>query len=247
MVFPDSRHKDSWTRLVSALLVLAPALVGCGGPDASPATCTPPMGTTGSPSSISDAVTLANALFSDERPEVTLSCFVETLDRPLATLAANSFFSAQPALGRRSPRIFLFTGSLVMSVAPGGSGSHLLELAEYSALTRSIKAEILFPLRKPLLPAQPYDRVRFLEGTSCGVCHGSEVPAPSVTIAQAFESDVLRPRLQEEVSLDYLQAEALACDRDREPQRCETLRAVFGHGDVYPARFPTEAKTIYGN
>ena len=70
-----------------------------------------------------------------------MDCFLERLDRPLTVLGVASVFSLQPAVGARSPRIFIFDPGLVMSVVPAGMGSPYLELAEYTTPLRSIKAQ----------------------------------------------------------------------------------------------------------
>jgi hypothetical protein len=231
--------------------IVALSSLGCGGlpSDARerPSTCVVPDGATGAPSTIADAVYLANALLASHADGVTIDCFVESLDRPLGVLATNSIFSAQPAAGPRSPRIFLFSGNIVMSIAPEGIGSQALEVAEYTAPLRSIKGEIEFPLHAALAPSSPYDRIRYMNGTLCAGCHGPEEPAPSVTFATAFESDVIRPRAQELVSIDYLGQEAKTCDPAKEPYRCAMLRSVVGHGALVQRSFPAQARTIYGS
>jgi hypothetical protein len=235
-------------RLACIALVLLQPLAGCAASaSAGPEEICAPATASGSPASIVQAIALANDLFTSHPGQVTLPCFVESLDRPLATLATASVFSAQPAIGRRSPRIFLFSGPLVMSVVPDGEAAALLELAEYTSPTRSIKAEVLFPLRAPLAATAPYDRVRFNSGTTCGSCHGTEVTAKGVSLTHAFESDVLRPRTQEEVSPVYLEDETRNCDSRKEPMRCEMLDAVFGHGAVTTEHFSPDARTIYGD
>jgi hypothetical protein len=229
-------------------LAIARAAIGCGAPSpASPTTtCAAPAGATGSPSSIAEAVTLANALLATQS-ELQLPCFVQSLDRPLGTLAVNSVFSLQPAAGPRSPRIFLFSNALVMSVVPAGDGAPLLELAEYTSPTRSIKGEIRFPLDAPLAPSLPFERVATPDGTVCGGCHNPEQPADQVTVARAFESEVLRPRSVEIVSLDFITSQTAACDSTKEPERCNMLSSVYGHGQVVTQMFSPDARTIYGN
>jgi hypothetical protein len=239
-------------RLASTTLISFHLLAGCGPLDSAspapaprPSTCVPTGGASGSPASIADVIQLANALLAKQPKELSLPCLVESLERPLATLATYSLFSAQPSVGRRSPRIFLFSGNVTMSVAPAGSGSHLLELADYTSPTRSVKAEIPFPLSAPLTPAQPYERLIFEGGTTCGACHEPETPAAQITVARAFETDVLRPRPEDEVPFPFLQDEMVACDREQEPERCDMLTAVFGHGEVDLRRFSPAARTIY--
>jgi hypothetical protein len=200
----------------------------------------------GSPSSIAEAVSLTNALYAAHPEGLTLPCWVESLDRPLATLAVNSLFSAQPSVGPRSPRIFFFSGNLVVSVSVEGIGSHSLELADYATPLRSTKAEIEFPVTAPIAPALPYDRILYdQQSTSCSFCHRDEMQAPEITFTKAFASDVLRPRPQDEVSFPYLVNETSTCDRAKEPERCDMLQAVFGHGELTTRQFPAEAHTIF--
>ena len=66
--------------------------------------CVAPEGVSTAPQTIAEVVTLLNAL---PKP-LNLPCFVASLARPLSLHAVNSPFSAQPAQGRRSPRIFIF-------------------------------------------------------------------------------------------------------------------------------------------
>src|SRR5688572_8125053 len=77
--------------------------VGCGSSEAAEA-----------PGSILEVVGQVNAL---PRP-VTLPCFLATLPRPLEVHASQSIFSAQPAAGRRSPRMFIFSGALTLTIVP---------------------------------------------------------------------------------------------------------------------------------
>ena len=227
--------------------VIAIGALACSS-SAAPATattsCSPSAGVSGAPSSIADAVVLANDLLARQPEGLTVPCFVESLDRPLGVQAVNSIFSVQPAVGPRSPRIFLFSGNLVMSVVPEGDTAHSIELAEYLSPTRSIKAEIGFPLQAPISSSAPFDRVRDGEGTWCRGCHRDETRADSVTIAEAFGSDVLRPAPADEVPLPYVANEASACDSSLEPGRCAMLDAVFGHGPVEPRAFSRDARTI---
>jgi hypothetical protein len=170
---------------------------------------------------------------------------LQSLSRPLAGMGVNSLFSLQPAVGKRSPRIFLFSGRLVLSVAPEGVGREFLELAEYTTPTRSIKGEIAFPMRAAVSAAEPYERVLEENTTVCGGCHRAEVAAPQVSIARGFESDVLRPRDNDKVPLPYLQQELRSCDARREPYRCAMLEAVFGQGEITPGEFSPDANTIF--
>jgi len=228
---------------------IALSALACSSPAAAPApvatsSCRPSAAVSGAPSTISDAVALANDLVARQPEGLTVPCFVESLDRPLGMVAVNSIFSVQPAFGPRSPRMFLFSGNLVMSVVPEGDTAHSIELAEYLSPTRSIKAEIGFPLQAPLSSSTPFDRIRDGNGTWCRGCHRDEARVDSVTIAEAFGSDVLRPNPPDEVPLPYVANEATVCDSSLEPERCEMLKAVFGHGPIEPRAFSSDARTI---
>lgn len=204
----------------------------------------------GSPATIGDVVTLANAMLAARNEPLELSCFVASLQRPLALLPVLSPFSLQRGDGPQNPRVFLWTGDIAMSVVPSGSGRDLLELAEYTSPTRSIKGEVAFPIRSPVARSTPYDRVLSTtrdDGTICGGCHSGEEPAPQITDGRAFESVVFRPRQSEEVDLGYLKDQTRACDVAAEPQRCSLLTALFGHGDVTIRQFSPDALTIYGD
>jgi hypothetical protein len=213
--------------------------------------CAAPSGISGAPASIDDVITLANAMLARQPQEegLTLPCFVESLARPLTALASSGMFSAQPAVGARSPRIFVFSENLVMSVAPEGLGAERLEVAEYTTPTRSIKGEIAFPIRAPITSTAPYERILYPggPGTVCAACHSPEEELTDGTVSHRFESDVLRPRADEEVSLPFLEDQMTVCDSQKEPARCQMLTAVFGHGVVNPGHFSAMARTIYGD
>ena len=217
--------------------VPAAAPADAGGPDASEPIeprCVAPPGIPAAPYSIADAVELINAL---PKP-VTLPCFLQALVRPLSLHAVNSIFSAQPADGARSPRIFIFFPGLILSIVPSGPGAHLLELAESRPDDRSLKAELELPIETQLDEAAPYERVHFDDTiTTCGFCHQGEERDESVASPLAFVSPALRPRDSQRVWLDQLAAEAAACDdRDdaaddpdagSERERCAILQALF--------------------
>jgi hypothetical protein len=204
-------------------------------------TCAAPAGLA-SPNGIAQVVDWINAL---PKP-LSLPCFLETLARPLPVYASQSLFSAQPAVGRRSPRMFLFAEALIMTITPDGEGSHLLEFGERRTNSTSLKGEIRFPVTAALEPAAPYDHLivddRF---TTCSGCHDNEEQDPSITFARAFISRALRPAPAERVGLEELHGEARACDALVEPERCAMLVAVFGQGGVVNAEFPATLDTFY--
>jgi len=209
--------------------------------DASTAVCRPPADMNGSPDTIEDAVTLLNAL-----PKPTsISCFLESLDRPLYASATSNTISAQPAFSAASPRIFLRLGQLVLSVVPEGDASHLIEfsyLLEGDA--RSIKGELSLPLTQAVPAATPYEHVLSTDasgrgGTVCGLCHGQEERAQSVDFTAAFSSVAFRPNPRTLVPLEALAQAQKACDVAAQPERCAMLTALFGHGPVVQADFPS--------
>lgn len=206
---------------------------------AEPAPCAPASGTTGAPSSIAETVDLVNGL---PKP-VSLPCFLEALERPLRLVATRSFFSAQPAVGSRSPRIFLFMEGIIHSIVPEGSARNLLEMGEATSPGSSIKAELEFPITENITLATAFERLPMNDITTCGVCHNGHVPVWG--IEGAVESEVLRPADRELVALAELQEEARRCDGELEPERCAMLGALFQHGDVIAAEFPRSVRTIF--
>lgn len=192
-----------------------------------PRACVPPPGM-GSPATIEEVVALVNAL-----PKPTsLACVLESLDRPLAIYASTSAASAQPASGTHNPRIFLFRGDLTLSVVLGSEGPETLEFAYAIGERLSIKAELEFPVDELLEPSAPYDQIAVAGGTTCGLCHGSEAPAASVDFAVAWASDVFQDEPEQSLSLSFLRQLALDCDHEAQPERCEMLDAIYGHGEL---------------
>ena len=113
-----------------------------------PAICRPPASVSGAPQTIDDVTALINALVKEHDGKLELPCFIASLDRPLGATASAGFVSAQPAHGARSPRIFLWSGALVLSVAPEGIGKDLLELGYQTTPTRSsnvFESDVLRP------------------------------------------------------------------------------------------------------
>jgi hypothetical protein len=194
------------------------------------------------PSTISEVVGQVNAL---PKP-VTLPCFLATLPRPLEVHASQSIFSAQPAAGRRSPRMFIFSGALILTIVPSGRGSRLLEFGELRSGTTSLKGELEFPVDSTLGEAAPFERLMFMENsTTCSACHAGEEPAEDISFTRAFVSQALRPAPGERVGLGELVSESHACDTNAEPERCGMLNAVFGAGEVVDTDFPTTLQTFY--
>jgi hypothetical protein len=203
-----------------------------------PARCTGKGHFSQPPRSIEDVVALANEL---PKP-LDLACFVQALARPLRLRAVYSVFSAQPAVGYRSPRFFIFSEPLIMTVVPEGIGSNLLELSELQPdPTLSLKGELVFPLEDDIGSGLPYTTIEAEGGggTRCAACHRHETRAASVTSAAAYISAAYEARSEDSsVSLIDVESEARNCDVAVEPERCEILQALFS-GPVETASFPS--------
>ena len=216
-----------------------------GSPDASDVAlrCRAPSDALAAPRTIAETVELINAL---PRP-VSLGCFVESLARPLALQAVDSTFSAQPAQGPRSPRVFIFFDGLILSVVLDGPSDTLLEFGEARPEQRSLKAELEFPVDGPLDAASPYERLPYTDHvTSCGLCHQGEERDLDVPSPHALISPALRPMPEQRVPLADLAAEASGCDPESEPLRCRLLDALFW-GDRAPVEhdFPQSYPTFF--
>lgn len=209
--------------------------LGSSQPGAITKACAPPQGVSGVPKTIEEAVALINAL---PRP-VTVACFVESLDRPLNVSLTNNQVSAQPAVGNRSPRIFIMIDKLFISVVPEGLGRDYVEFSYLTAPDLSIKAEIEFPVTETISAQAPYDRVLYAGGTSCGFCHKAERRSTLVNFATAFESKALQPPVGSKVDLEQLRREVPLCDPLVEPVRCAILSALFNNGTLRSTSFPS--------
>jgi len=192
--------------------------------------CKPAPGTTGSPTTIAQAVALANGLPFP----VTAECYVEALDRPLRAEATTSRSSRQPAVDERSPRVFLWgSDTFVTTVVLGGEGRNLIEFGQFTTPRRSVKGELEFPLTEPISSATAFDQVRNLEHptiTRCFVCHDAERDEPGIPGGRS--SLALRPRPSSVVDVASLSKERDLCDPTAEPDRCRWLEALAGHGPI---------------
>lgn len=156
---------------------------------------------------------------------VDAACLVHGLQRPLQVEATRSQLSAQPGT-RASPRLFFFSGDLVMSLVPDGVGRDLVEFGEVVDATHSIKAELELPIELPLGEDALFERIRLDEGSHCAACHAQE--------REDLASVVLRPEPDTLVPLDEVHAEARRCTGGS--ARCALLKAVFA-GPVEPHPF----------
>jgi hypothetical protein len=203
--------------------------------------CRAPEGMSGSPETIDEAVILLNAL-----PKPTsVACFLESLDRPLAVVATNSVFSAQPALSTRSPRVFVRSKQLLLSVVVDGESRDLIEFGYlFDNDSKSLKGELALPIDAPVAPSSPYDRVALANSTVCGGCHYDE-QALNLPNGKGYASVAFRPRADSLVRLESLLHETEICDVTREPQRCEMLSALFRGGAVQADELPQSMVTFF--
>ncbi|AFY01029.1 Hypothetical protein Bdt_1331 [Bdellovibrio bacteriovorus str. Tiberius] len=152
--------------------------------------------------------------------------------------------SAQPAAGNRSPRVFILNEKLYMSVVSEGRGRDYLELSYQTTATTSVKAEIEFPIMQSISKSKPYSGVRFGNGTNCSSCHRAEKQIGTIEGAPMFESWAYQPDKETLVDLQQFENELKICNFSKEPERCEIIRAVLGHGEVQSQDFP---KSMYFN
>jgi hypothetical protein len=216
---------------------------GCADhPQASPSRCQAPAGVSAAPGSVAEMVALVNALPAP----VALNCVLESLQRPLHVTAVNSFISLQPSRGRRSPRVFLASGKLITSIAPEGAGRELMEFGEFVDETRTVKAEIHFPVEGPLAEAEAFQRIRDarIAGTSCRFCHANEQPADELKFHGGFVSSAIRPGASTLIDLEWVREQHQTCDARAEPERCAFFRALFDHGEVRAWEFPEVIPTF---
>jgi len=228
-------------RLRLAAVMLALLCGACGGdgaddPENEPPrqktrTCLPPEGFDGTPSDIQAMIDLINAL---PKP-VTIPCLLETFDRPLELNATSNNFSAQPAFGPNNPRIFIYREDLLVAVVTKGEGRPLVELGLMRSETRTVKAEIAFPVTEELSPAAPFERLvqdGNTDGTKCGFCHLGESLDPEIDFTDAYVSDLQNPPPNSVVDMDYLMWAYEGCDPELEPDRCAMFDSIFAFGDV---------------
>lgn len=234
-------------RTRTATLGLAVLLGGCAPEDeqaeVEPRThCAEPTELRASPETIQQAVDFINEL---PHP-VSLDCFIERLERPVPLAATSSLVSLQPAVGSANPRLFLFYGDLIMSVAiDGDPGRTLLEFGEIESGTQTVKGEIAFPVSESLVIDDAFERIENEQGggTKCRLCHRGE--RPSELYERGFVSDGLAFIFNEHVDYGEVYAEYLDCRHglDYSP-RCERYRALFEYGEVYESDFPEDFPTF---
>jgi hypothetical protein len=174
-----------------------------------------------------------------------VACLVASLKRPLDLVATTSTFSAQPAGSAKSPRLFLLSPELVVSVVGDGPGAKLLELGEYVTPTRTVKGELELPVTAPLAADAALIKVEQSNSTTtCGVCHRNEEKHP--TIPHAYSSVAFRPNPGQEVPLATVVAEHQRCiDTAEMSDRCDLYHALFDFGPVRQGAFSTQLALFF--
>ncbi|MER2560546.1 MAG: hypothetical protein ABTQ32_07510 [Myxococcaceae bacterium] len=226
---------------MSRVLLIMVLVVGCG----PQVTTTPPQWFDddlagcriggAAPQSVDDVIARINAL----PMPVSVACFTASLPRPLSLVATSSRFSAQPAGSAEDPRLFLFTGTAILSIVTGGDGKDLLEVGELVTPSRTLKAEFKFPVTAPITREAGYAHLDYIPAsTTCGLCHSAEQAHPAHPMARV--SLALRPPARTSVSLEKTRSFASACDRETQRDRCLRWASVFGFGEVVDGVFPAE-------
>lgn len=185
------------------------------------------------PKTVGDTLNLINAL---PKP-AGLDCFLNALKPPLKVFATNSSFSAQPAQGNSSPRIFILKDKLVLSVVPAGSGRMMLELGE-SYTSQSYKAEIQFPVENTVTLSQIVDHLSGgATNTSCASCHFAESKPSYQGQGPIYLSNILRPDESQRVSQTFMKIQAETCNSETNKYRCDILKAIYINGQATDASF----------
>lgn len=194
----------------------------------------------GAVTSIATAVTRLNALPTP----VDAPCFVASLPRPISVVSTTGVTSAQPAVGKENPRVFLLLPGVAVSVVAAGDGAKLLEFGEWVTPTRTLKGELELPVTAPLAAEAPFERVLFgSPATSCGLCHREE--APHDPVPGGYVSVAFKPQPGSFVTLSALTAQHDACvAADDETGRCQLFHALFDFGEVKDGAFAAEVTTF---
>jgi hypothetical protein len=189
----------------------------------------------GAVATVDDVVARFNVL-----PSPSAACLVASLQRPFGVVATSATLSAQPAASKTSPRIFLLSPGLTLSVVPEGDGASRVELGQWVTATRTLKAEIKLPFSPPLRVEQAFDHLLYgAEQTACSLCHRHEAPSPAM--AGTFVSDAYRPLPSTLVPLAALELEHRGCVGSGDTsQRCAMFHALFDFGPVRADAFADE-------
>ncbi|WP_218110216.1 hypothetical protein [Oligoflexus tunisiensis] len=172
---------------------------------------------------IADVIALINEL---PKP-LSLDCLIASLRHPLEVQATASRISAQPAISREQPRIFLQSEGLFLSVVPG---DNLLEFGETWQETLSIKGELAFPIEEALSDNAPFVQIGPIFNqtqTRCGgPCHTPTVEHSKMGGVSVFASQIVRPNPEFRVPLEELKAAWNNCTTLDEAA-CQLYKAMF--------------------
>lgn len=189
-----------------------------------------------------EAVSTIDAVVArfNELPSASAACLVASLPRPLDVVATSATISAQPAVSKHSPRLFLLTPGIVITVVPEGEAASRVELGQWVSATRTIKAEIKLPFSPPLARESAFDHILYGEQqTSCALCHRNERPNPA--FPGSYVSDAYRPLPSALIPLAGLRAEHAACVASGDTsQRCSMFHALFDFGAVTAGAFAND-------
>lgn len=198
-------------------------------------TCTSATEVYGSPKTIEDTLSLINAL---PKP-VTIPCFLNALKAPLGVYAVNNTFSAQPAVDKQNPRIFIIRDKLVLSVVPAGAGRNVIEFGEFSSGVDSFKGELEFPIEKTVTIDDVVNQISATTSTSnCLTCHGTERKVQYRTLGPLYVSEFIRPNDSQRVTYPFLRAQATVCNPEVSQFRCDILNAIYTKGKAEDVDFP---------
>ncbi|MDZ7923031.1 MAG: hypothetical protein U5M23_03035 [Marinagarivorans sp.] len=202
---------------------------------------------------------------------LSLPCFVKSIPRPMYYNATLSTFSAQPSIGRRSPRVFLQIGYLFLTVVPDEvtdnvknpetgrfelvwdvDNQQLLEfgfqIPDDEGFFTSIKGEIAFPVTETLPDNAAYAHIVFRENNSaCSGCHALERKEGELDGIPYYSSQMLRNDRGAEVMLAPMINEYISCDptvSKSEAYRCSMLEAIYGQGVLVWKSFPLDMRTL---
>ena len=174
-------------------------------------------------------VDLVNLINSLPKP-LTVECLLSNYDAPLDLHATDSQFSAQPAEGPGSPRVFIFKNNFILSVVPTNNAQPIMEFSLVTGPNQSVKGELEFPIVSNIDPEDPFLRIKStfnnVVGTNCRFCHGLETPYG----ANGFYSSIIAPDPLKKVSGSLMTQELKNCDPKTEPQRCRILKVLYDRG-----------------
>jgi hypothetical protein len=196
------------------------------------------------PGTVDELTELVNLL---PRP-ATVPCLIQSLKRPLNIYITNSTQSAQPAASNESPRVFIFTGNLILSIVPVGATSEFLEVSQLISDTRSIKAELKFPFNSSISKSLAYDTVNPNGNgvTTCKGCHGTDFLDSSITHSDAYNSEAIKPFPSMKISPATLEVQSIICDStNTQSYRCKLIQSIFKQGNVINKEFPTAMDTFF--